>query len=189
MGGDLLGGETIVGIPELDAIDPALREAGNEAWKLRAATRDVHSILIRCDSSEGQDEVAGDVYTALTETLPAFMETFADLYDVGTLQFQYSAAGMHDSLDNPDRVAQQALRRYHLETARTLERVDALAERYLDMSLREHAPMEGYTERFRLEADDGPTVAGGWSDELERYTSNFRTDEDGDSDTYHAGSF
>lgn len=190
MGEELLDGETIIGIPDLDALDPALRQAGTEAWKLRAATRDAHSILSRCDSEKEQEHLAGDVYTALTETIPAFMETFVDLYEVGMLQFQYLATGMHDSLDNPDRVAQQALRRYHLETARTLERVDALAERYLDMSLREHAPRDGYTERFRLEADDGPTVVDGWADERDRYMNAYGSDEDGDDwDEDRYGSF
>lgn len=198
MDGAVLDGEMIVGIPDLNAVDPYLREAGTEAWKLRAAARDAQDVLASCTSQRGRDAMEADARTALTETLPAFMDTFAVLYDVGTSQFRYSAAGLHGSIDNPDRVAQQALRRYHFETARVLERVDALAERYLDLSLQEHAPMDGYTERFRLEDDNFSTVAGGWGGRLERDTDAYRADgidpldriddmEDDRYDSSHAG--
>lgn len=172
----VLNGRTIPGIPDLDAVDPALREAGTEAWKLRAAARDAQDILEGCGDTAERELLEEDVEAALTETIPTLMDTFATLYDVGTYQFQYNAAGMHGSIDNPDRVAQQALRRYHHETAAMLERVDALAERYLDTSLDAHAPMEGYTDRFRLEKDDFSTVAGGWGGRLEQDTDGYFAD-------------
>lgn len=172
--------ETIVGIPALDDLDPALREAGNEAWKLRAVARDTGELLFRYGDAgpDERDQVREEVHTAVTSTLPEQLDTFTGMYEAGAMQFRYSATGMHESLDNPDRVAQQALRRYHADTAAMLEWVDALAEHHLGVSLRDHAPMEGLDDRFRLEQDDSWTVAGGWQDELDRYTDAY-----GDVDT------